>query len=78
MWLLAGARAFTFNGSKSRFRVYRFDGERFETVWSPDDVLNATVQLSADGFVLTHYLREQQETVTEQYRAMLWGLLRVR
>ena len=78
MWLLAGGRAFTFNGSKFRFRVYTFDGERFEEVWSPDDVFDAAVRLSTDGFSLTHYVRQHQTTVTEEYRAMPTGLVRVR
>ena len=78
MWLLAGGRAFTFNGSKFRFRVYTFDGERFEEMWSPEDVFDATVRLSADGFSLTHYIRQRETNVTEEYRAMPTGLVRVR
>jgi len=77
MWLLAGGKAFTFNGSRYRFRVYTFDGERFETIWSPEDVYNATIQLSVDGFSLTHH-KPQEDAVTEKYLATPNGLIQVR
>jgi hypothetical protein len=78
MWLLVGGKAFTFNGSRYRFRVYTFDGDRFETMWSPDDVYDATIHLSADGFSLTHTPRRQEPPVTERYRITLNGLTQVR
>ena len=78
LWLLAGGRAFTFNGSKFRFRLYSFDGSDFTTVWSPDDVFNAELKLLPDGFAVTHYLRGTHETVTEQYQATANGLVRIR
>lgn len=78
LWLLAGGKAFTFNGSKFRFRLYAFDGARFETVWAPEDVLDATVQVLVDGFSITHYDREQRSSVIEQYRTTGNGFERVR
>jgi hypothetical protein len=78
MWILASGRAFGFNGSKSRFRLYAFDGNTFETVWAKDDVFSATAKALPDGFELTHYVRELQSDVTEQYRSTPSGVVRVR
>jgi len=78
LWLLAGGKAFTFNGSKFRFRVYKFDGNDFETLLAPDDVFDASVQILPDGFSISHYVREQQSSVTDQYKALGTGLIKVR
>jgi hypothetical protein len=78
LWLLAGGKAFTFNGSKFRFRLYTFDGNAFETAWAPEDMLDANLQVLPEGFSVSHYNREQRATVTEQYRTTVSGLIRVR
>ena len=78
MWVLAGGREFTFNGSKFRFRLYSFDGDEFRTLWNPDDVFDATIRILPDGIALSHRVRERQETVTEQYQVTANGLFRVR
>ena len=78
MWILASGRAFTFNGSKSRYRLYAFDGTAFETVWAKDDVFSSKVKLLPDGFAITHYVRELREDVTDEYRVTASGVVQVR
>jgi hypothetical protein len=57
-WMLARGRAFSFNGSKTRFRAIAFDGQSFRTMWSPEDMLNANFKMTAEGFSIEH--RDQQ------------------
>jgi hypothetical protein len=78
LWLLAGGQAFTFNGSKWRFRLYTFDGVTLDKIWAPDDMLSATLEMLPDGFAITHLVRENRSDTTEQYRATANGLVRVR
>jgi hypothetical protein len=78
LWLLAGGRAFTFNGSKFQFRLYSFNGNNFETIWAPEPMFDAALQLLPDGFSVSHDDREHNTTVVEQYRTTLSGLIRVR
>src|SRR4051812_24915573 len=76
-WLLAWGLRHTFNGQLVRFRVYSFDGKAFRTLWSPDDMLSARVQHTADGFVITH--EEPRYTdVSDHYRLTGAGPVKVR
>jgi hypothetical protein len=78
LWVLAGGQAHTFNGAKFRFRLYTFDGATLETIWAPDDMLSAKLEMLADGFGITHLVREDRAFTTEQYKATADGLVRVR
>ena len=78
LWLLATGQAQTFNGARMRFRVYAFDGDGFRTSWSPDDVFGATVQITPQGFAITHSVREPPYKVTEEYTLTTNGPVRSR
>jgi len=53
-WVLAWGKSATFNGTRIRFRLYSFDGEKFKTMWAPEDMFNATIRFEGDGFVIDH------------------------
>ncbi len=53
-WFLAWGPLSGYNGTRDRLRVYAFDGERFRTVWSPDDFLDASVVATLSGFSVKH------------------------
>jgi hypothetical protein len=57
IWLMAWGQAQGGNGKIVRFRVYAFDGRTFRTMWSPEEMLNATVSFSDMGFAIDHYRR---------------------
>ena len=78
LWVLAGGQAHTFTGAKFRFRLYTFDGATLDTIWAPDDMLSAKLEMLADGFAITHLVREDRSFSTEQYKATANGLVRVR
>jgi hypothetical protein len=78
LWVLAGGQAHTFNGAKFRFRLYAFDGATLDTIWAPDDMFSAKLEMLADGFAITHLLREDRSFTTEQYKTTVNGLVRVR
>jgi hypothetical protein len=67
LWLLTWGQAHTFNGTKIRFRVYAFDGEKFRTVWSPDDLFDATVRFSDSGFAIDHHVRQPPSELHDEY-----------
>jgi hypothetical protein len=60
LWLLTWGQAHTFNGKKVRIRIYAFDGHVVTTIWNPEDVFNADVRVTANGFVVDHYLLDQR------------------
>jgi hypothetical protein len=66
-WLLAWGQAHTFNGKKVRFRVYAFDGQGFRTVWSPDDLFNATPHVTESGFTIDHEVRYLPYEIHDEY-----------
>ena len=78
MWALAWGQAHTFNGQKMRYRIYSFDGATLETVWAPDDMISATLEVLPDGFAITHLIREDRTNRTDQYKVTPNGLVRVR
>ena len=80
LWLLAKGQRHTFNGRLIRFRLYGFDGEGFRTIWSPDDMLSATVRTTPEGFAITHEIRQPRSRymVTEEYTLTLNGVVRIR
>ena len=53
-WFLAWGPLSGYNGTRDRLRVYAFDGEKFRTVWSPDDFLDASVVVTSLGFSVKH------------------------
>jgi hypothetical protein len=69
IWLLAWGQAHTFNGKKVRARIYAFDGRTFATVWNPEDVYNADVRVTGNGFVIDHELldRRPPQEVHDEY-----------
>jgi hypothetical protein len=81
LWLLVGGRAHTFNGlAKYRYRVYSFNGDAFATIWSRDDVFNATLQVSPRGFAITHTDRTTRSwaEVVEEYAISANGIFKVK
>jgi hypothetical protein len=54
-WLLAWGPVFGANQSPVRMRVYAFDGEKFETIWSPPDRFQGKVRVQ-DGVLEVSYL----------------------
>lgn len=77
-WCLAWGKSHTFNGSKVRVRVYAFDGEHFRTVWSPEDVYDAEVQVTARGFSIEHLVVDAtpRYTVHDDYSLTVDGPVR--
>jgi hypothetical protein len=67
MWLLAWGQAHTFNGAKIRFRVHAFDGASFRTIWSPEDMLSAKINLTKTGFVIDHHVRQPPYDIRDEY-----------
>jgi hypothetical protein len=67
IWLFAWGRAHTFNGTRIRFRLYAFDGEHFRTLWSPDDMFNATVSFGDSGFAIDHYVPKAPFDLHDEY-----------
>ena len=78
LWILVGGRAHTFNGSKYRYRVYSFNGAEFRTIWSLDDVSNATTQVLPNGFSITHIEDQTWRKVTEEYAISANGVFKVK
>ena len=76
-WLLAWGQAQTFNGKKVRFRIYSFDGQTFKTVWQPDDLLNATVQITQTGFTIERETKEPPFAIRDQYALTANGPIKV-
>jgi hypothetical protein len=58
VWLLAYGGLTGFNGRKIRMRMYGFNGEKFSTIWSPRDRLDATVALEGPTIIL-RYIDEE-------------------
>jgi hypothetical protein len=67
LWLLAWGQAHTFNGTKIRFRVYAFDGALFRTIWAPEDMFSATINLTKTGFVIDHHERQPPYDIRDEY-----------
>ena len=67
IWLFAWGRAHTFNGTKIRFRLYAFDGEHFRTLWSPEDMFNATVSFRDSGFAIDHHVSTAPFDLHDEY-----------
>lgn len=78
LWLLTLGQAHTFNGAKIRFRVYSFDGQEFRTIWTPEDLLSAKVEITAAGFIIRHIPRDFNDYVLEEYTVSPGAILRVR
>jgi hypothetical protein len=72
-WMLAWGQAHTFNGKKVRCRVYAFDGQVFRTMWSPDDMFDATVRITEGGFSVEHRLWPERTPVRDEYTLTLNG-----
>jgi len=53
-WLLAWGPALSFNGTRIRFRAFAFDGQSLRTIWSPEDMIDATIKISGRGFTIDH------------------------
>jgi hypothetical protein len=53
-WVLAWGALSGFNGNKVRIRVYSYDGSNLRTVWKPQDLLNATINIGDHGFSIRH------------------------
>ena len=64
---MAWGQAHTFNGRKIRFRVYGFDGVAFRTIWSPEDILNATIRFTDSGFAIDHYVPLERRDIHDEY-----------
>jgi hypothetical protein len=64
-WVLAWGPLYGFNGNKVRMRVYALDGETFHTMWAPEDVLNAEITVTTNGFSVKH-LDEENYYVKRQ------------
>lgn len=80
IWLLVWGAQYGFNGNKTRVRVYVFNGSKFRTVWSPNDIFNAKVEVTKVGFAITRideerYYKLQQCPcyIHEDYVLMLDG-----
>lgn len=54
MWVLVWGQHLTFNGSRVRLRIYSYDGEQFQTRWAPEDLLDAHIRVTPDGFSVDH------------------------
>jgi len=69
LWLLAWGTAHTFNGTKMHFRLYAFDGQRFRSLWSPDDMFDAQVEFTRRGLSIEHLVGEswRRYTVHDEY-----------
>jgi len=80
IWILAHGRAITFNGTLIRVRAYAFDGERFRTLWGPEDMLNANVRMTANGFTIVRANEQPQKLpyrLQDEYVLTLDGPIRV-
>ena len=79
LWLLVWGQGHTFNGKRVRFRIYSFDGERFNTVWSPEDMLDAEVTLTDSGFSIAHRLKNELpwRLVRDDYVVTAQGAVKV-
>lgn len=83
-WLLAWGGIFGANQSPKRMRVYSFDGEKFETIWSPPDRLQGKVRLR-DGMIEVSYVdmvqfyerREPPYSRHDLYALTVQGLVEV-
>jgi len=72
-WLIAWGQAHTFNGKKVRFRIYSFDGNAFRTVWSPEDVFNASLHVTDSGFVIDSEVPHSPYEIHDNYLLSLNG-----
>jgi len=85
VWILAWGPAFTFNGTKIRMRMIAFDGTQFRDLWTPDDMLNAKVSISAQGAITIehrdperYYIRRQPPfTLRDEYILRPTGPIRI-
>jgi hypothetical protein len=84
VWFLAYGDLTGYNGHKIRLRIYAFDGEKFTTVWSPPDRLDATVTVAGDTFKVhridekQHYeLREVPFFRTDEYLLTASGVVQL-
>jgi len=73
LWLLVWGQAHTFNGRKVRVRVYAFDGQNFRSVWSPEDLFDASVHLTTSGFEIDHTPPSTAEEVHDEYSLSVSG-----
>jgi hypothetical protein len=76
LWMMAWGQAHTFNGTRIRFRVYAFDGLAFRTMWSPEDMFNATVRFTDAGFAIDHDVPLTGGHVHEEYAITQAGPVR--
>jgi len=65
VWMIAWGPLFGFNGTRDRLRIYAYNGDGFRTVWEPQDSLNASVHVTANGFSVDH-LDEQRYYVDQR------------
>lgn len=77
LWLMAWGQAQTFNGTKVRFRIYAFDGSTFRTVWSPDDMFNATLSVTKDRFAIEHVPTSSTIQLRDEYALTVAGPVKV-
>jgi hypothetical protein len=59
IWIIVWGPEQGFNGIKMRFRAYAFDGGSIRTIWSPEDMLNATIMFNESGFTVEHLVKSQ-------------------
>jgi hypothetical protein len=78
LWFLAWGQDLTFNGKKVRFRLYAFDGETFRTVWQPDDMYDATMTPTQNGFVVSHTMPGTREPLDDLFVITADGPVRQR
>ena len=76
-WLIAWGQAQTFNGKKVRVRVYAFDGQDFRTVWSPEDLFNATLRIAEPGFVIDEEMPFAPYERHAEYRVTVNGIVKI-
>lgn len=78
LWMIVWGQAQGFNGKKVRCRVIAFDGRSFRTTWEPEDMFDASISVTADGFSVEHELRPERTMVREEYRLTQTGPTRVK
>lgn len=54
VYLLVWGKRLLFNGTLIRFRLYSFDGDNFQVLWEPEEMLDATVSFGQNGFAIEH------------------------
>jgi hypothetical protein len=68
LFLLMSGRAMGANGPNTRMRLYEYDGMRFTSVWTPDNVWGAfEVKATVDGFTVEGDYYRENERRSDRY-----------